>query len=53
MVPTVPEIGYRLARLLLRPPISTSFVIALSLWRRNHQLDAAISRHKRHPNLQL
>lgn len=53
LVPSVPEIRYLLARLLLRPPISTSFVLAWSLWRREHQLNAAIAHYKRRPNPQL
>lgn len=52
LVPTMPEIRYLLARLLLRPPISASFVIEWSLWRRQHQADAAIA-HKRRSNAQL
>jgi hypothetical protein len=53
LVPTVPEIRYLLAQLLLRPPISTSFIIAWSLWRQRHQLNAAIAHYKRHSKTQL
>lgn len=53
LVPTVPEIRYLMAQLLLRPPISTSFIMAWSLWRRRHQLSATIAHYKRHPNPQL
>lgn len=53
LVPSVPEIRYLLARLLLRPPIGATFVIAWSLWRRQHQLDAAIAHYKRRSNAQL
>jgi hypothetical protein len=53
LVPSVPEIRYLLARLLLRPPISASFIIAWSLWRRQHQADAAIAHYKRRSNAQL
>ncbi len=31
-VPSVPEIRYLLARLLLRPPISATATIAWSMW---------------------
>ncbi|HET7413632.1 MAG TPA: hypothetical protein VFJ18_13325 [Pararhizobium sp.] len=53
LVPSMPEIRYLLAQLLLRPPISTAFVIGWSLWRRQHQLDAAIAHYKRRSNAQL
>ncbi|WP_292505000.1 hypothetical protein [Mesorhizobium sp.] len=53
LVPSVPEIRYLLARLLLRPPISASFIIAWSLWRRQHQADAAIAHYKLRSNPQL
>lgn len=41
LVPTVPEIRYLLARLLLKSPGKTAFVIAWSIWRRQHQAKAA------------
>jgi len=53
LVPTVPEIRYLLARLLLRPPIGTTFIMAWSLWRRCHQFTAAIAHYKRRQNAQL
>jgi hypothetical protein len=53
LVPSVPEIRYLLARLLLRPPISTTATIAWSMWRRRHQLSATISHYKHRSNLQL
>jgi hypothetical protein len=53
LVPSVPEIRYLLARILLSPPISTSFIIAWSLWRRPHQANAAIAHYKRRSNAQL
>ena len=37
----MPEIRYLLARVLLRPPIGTRFIMAWSLWRRQHQAKAA------------
>jgi len=40
LVPSTAEIRYLLARLLFRPPIGTTFVIAWSLWRRRHQANA-------------
>jgi hypothetical protein len=53
LVPTVPEIRYLLARLLLRPPIATPFVIAWSFWRRTHQLAAARAHYKSRKETQL
>lgn len=53
LVPTMPEIRYLLARLLLRPPTGTFFIIAWSLWRRQHQLNAAIAHYKCRANAQL
>jgi hypothetical protein len=53
LVPTVPEIRYLMARLLLKPPLSTASIIAWSLWRRHHQLNAAIAHDKRRSNMQL
>jgi hypothetical protein len=52
-MPTVPEIRYLLARLLLRPPISPSFIMAWSFWRRQHQAQAAKAHYKHHSNAQL
>jgi hypothetical protein len=53
LLPSVPEIRYLFARLLIRPPISTAFVIAWSLWRRRHQAAAAQSHYKTHSKIQL
>ena len=41
LLPTMPEIRYLLARVLLRPPIRPRFIMAWSLWRRQHQAKAA------------
>ena len=46
LVPSVPEIRYLLARLLLRPPVGTAFVFAWSIWRRTHQFNAARAHYK-------
>jgi hypothetical protein len=48
LLPSVPEIRYLLARLLFRPPISTTFLFAWSTWRRQHQLEAAQAHYRRH-----
>ena len=53
LVPSVPEIRYLLARLLLKPPNSTAFVMQWSLWRRKHQLEAAKAHYKPRHNTQL
>ena len=53
LVPSVPEIRYLLARLMLRPPIRPPFVFAWSLWRRHHQAQAAKSHYKSRGHLQL
>jgi len=49
----VPEIRYLLARVLLRPPIGTRFIMAWSLWRRQHQAKAAAAHYRRHAKTQL
>src|SRR5215468_2737085 len=46
LVPSVPEIRYLLARILLKPPLGQAFVIAWSLWRRTHQINAASAHYK-------
>jgi hypothetical protein len=48
LLPSVPEIRYLMARLMLRPPIATGAVMVWSLWRRRHQLSAAKAHYKRH-----
>jgi hypothetical protein len=53
LLPTVPEIRYLLARLLLRPPIKTCFIMAWSLWRRQHQAKAAAAHYRRRAHAQL
>ena len=52
LVPSVPEIRYLLARILIRPPSRKPFILAWSLWRRRHQANATISHYKRY-NAQL
>lgn len=53
LVPSVPEIRYLLARILIFPPTQKPFIIAWSLWRRRHQAAAAICHYKQrgHPQL--
>ena len=41
------EIRRLIARLILTEPIATAFIWAWSLWRRQHQKQAAISHRKR------
>jgi hypothetical protein len=53
LVPSVPEIRYLLARLLLRPPVGIAFVFAWSVWRRTHQLNAARAHYKTREQIQL
>jgi hypothetical protein len=53
LVPSVPEIRYLLARLLLRPPVGIAFVFAWSVWRRTHQLNAARAHYKTREKIQL
>ncbi|MER8608075.1 hypothetical protein NKH48_31040, partial [Mesorhizobium sp. M1233] len=43
LVPSVPEIRYLLARILIFPPTQKPFIIAWSLWRRRHQAAATPS----------
>src|SRR3954463_4117935 len=52
LLPSVPEIRYLLARVLLRPPIRTRFIMAWSLWRRQHQAKAA-AHYRRQAKTQL
>jgi len=47
LLPTVPEIRYLLARLLLRSPGKSAFIMAWSLWRRRHQADAEDRQRRR------
>ncbi len=53
LVPSVPEIRYLLARILIFPPTQKSFIIAWSLWRRRHQAAATIGHYKRRIHAQL
>jgi hypothetical protein len=53
LVPSVPEIRYLLARILIFPPTHEPFIIAWSLWRRRHQAAAAICHYKRRGHAQL
>jgi hypothetical protein len=53
LVPSVPEIRYLLARILLKPPLGQAFIIAWSLWRRTHQLNAASAHYKQRQETQL
>jgi hypothetical protein len=53
LLPTVPEIRYLLARLLLRPPRRARFVMAWSLCRRKHQAKAAAAHYRRQTKTQL
>jgi hypothetical protein len=53
LVPSVPEIRYLLARILIFPPTQKPFIIAWSLWRRRHQAAAMIAHYKRRGYPQL
>jgi hypothetical protein len=53
LAPSVPEIRYLLARILLKPPLGQAFVIAWSLRRRTHQLNAASAHYKKRKKTQL
>ena len=53
LLPTVPEIRYLLARLLLRPPRRARFILAWSLWRRKHHAQAAAAHYRRQTKMQL
>lgn len=53
LVPSVPEIRYLLARILICPPTRKPFILAWSWWRRQHQAAATISHYKRRTYLQL
>jgi hypothetical protein len=46
LVPTVPEIRYLLAWILLKSPAAPPFIIAWSIWRRRHQAKAAEAHYK-------
>ena len=53
LVPSVPEIRYLLARLLIFAPTQKPYIIAWSLWRRRHQAAATICHYKRRRYAQL
>jgi hypothetical protein len=53
LVPSVSEIRYLIARLLLTAPIRPSFILAWSFWPRKHQANAAIAHYKTRPEMQL
>jgi hypothetical protein len=53
LVPSVPEIRYLIAQLLLTAPIRPSFILAWSFWRRKHQANAAIAHYKTRLKKQL
>jgi hypothetical protein len=52
-LPSVPEIRYLIARLLLSPIVRTGFILAWSRWRRQHQAKAADAHRRRRSKLQL
>jgi hypothetical protein len=47
-VPSAAEIRYLLARLLLPSRAAAPFILAWSLWRRQHQAQAATAHYRRH-----
>lgn len=51
--PSVPEIRYLIARLLLAPISRTRYVLAWSRWRRRHQAAAAQAHRKPQRHMQL
>ena len=53
LVPSVPEIRYLLARILIFPPTQKTFIVAWSLWRRRHQAAATTGHYKRRAYPQL
>src|SRR4029453_13091296 len=53
LLPTVREIRYLLARVLLRPPIRTRFIMAWALWRRQPQAKAAAAHYRRQAKTHL
>jgi hypothetical protein len=53
LLPTVPEIRYLLARLLLSRPMRPAFIMAWSLWRRSHQADAEDRHYRRRDKTKL
>ncbi len=53
LVPSVPEIRYLLARLLIFPPTQKPYIIAWSLWRRRHQATATLCHYNKRSYAQL
>src|SRR3954466_12010272 len=53
LLPSVPEIRYLLARVLSGPRIGPRFIMAWSLWRRQHQAKAAAAHYRRQAKTQL
>jgi hypothetical protein len=51
--PSVPEIRYLIARLLLAPIARAGFILAWSRWRRQHQARAADAHRRRQIESQL
>jgi len=47
-LPSVPEIRSLIAKLLLRPPLRSPFVLAWSAWRQRHQFGAAEAHYRTH-----
>jgi len=52
-LPSVPEIRYLIARLLLPPIAQASFILNWSRWRRQHQTTAADAHRRRQSKSQL
>jgi hypothetical protein len=48
--PSVPEIRYLIARLLLAPISTVRFILAWSSWRRRHQAAAARTHYRSRQN---
>lgn len=53
LVPSVPEIRYLLARILLKPALDLAFILGWSLWRRRHQNTAAQAHYQKRNQMQL
>jgi hypothetical protein len=53
LVPSVPEIRYLLARLVIFAPTPKPFIIAWSLWRRRYQAAATLCHYRRRGYTQL
>ena len=47
MVPSVPELRFLFAKLLFRPPVTKSFVMQWTLWRRRHRAGTSWAHYKR------